>query len=392
MSEPENNTPPPLRPAENQPVSAAARLIFMPESFSSVGREWADWTEQFEMAADVNNWDEPLKLKFLCLLLSDKAREVYNGLSGSVKANYAMLKEQMGKCLDPCDSADWNRAVFSARRRWHNESVREFGMALRRSAVKAYPTADPNTQDLLTKDQFIAHVGNGDMSVCLRSAKPASLEAAINLAAELELIRGLETSSVSDARVRGITEKDADDESIASLVGVVESLRQEVVVMQTDTVVPPRSEAIISGQIKDSWGDYAQGLLEPSDHLSKRCDLLVARVICKVDQGQLPVRVINVSDDPLMLKGGMRVGTLFTDVEVEDERTDRVNKEQGSQPWTVESLMTQFRVVREDSPLRKSQQLDSCSYKICLYSVKGIQTWEKHRLSRMKLTLGRLHP
>uniref|UniRef100_A0A1A8LWN4 Retrotransposon gag domain-containing protein n=1 Tax=Nothobranchius pienaari TaxID=704102 RepID=A0A1A8LWN4_9TELE len=117
------------------------------------------------MAADVNNWDEPLKLKFLCLLLSDKAREVYNGLPGSVKANYAMLKEQMGKCLDPCDSADWNRAVFSARRRWHNESVRDFGMALRRAVVKAYPTADPNTQDLLAKDQFIAHVGNGDMRV-----------------------------------------------------------------------------------------------------------------------------------------------------------------------------------------------------------------------------------
>uniref|UniRef100_A0A8C6LYF6 Peptidase A2 domain-containing protein n=1 Tax=Nothobranchius furzeri TaxID=105023 RepID=A0A8C6LYF6_NOTFU len=470
----------------------------------------------------------------------------------------------MGRCVDPCDSADWNRDVFSARRRWHNESVREFRMALQRSAVKAYPTADPNTQDLLAKDQFIAHVGNGDMRVSLRSAKPASLEAAINLAAELELIKGLETSSVSDARVRGMTEKDADEESITSLMGVVESLRQEakslqnvlhtlsvpaasgphhdaqntnlqpsreysqkkgngrlggcwecccnrhirrdirrdcpyvqdkegartvgqmpaplsvvetpigrgnsgylkariggcecqvlidtgashsvisrklwlsftrggceltpyggnvtaangggmcimgcwqttcqlgplafvveflvsdipsdevllgfdflskhgmvvdlgtktckimgrvfplldlepflspqVVVVQTDTVVPPRSEAIISGQIKDSWGDYARGLLEPSDHLSKRCDLLVERVICKVDQGQLPVRVMNVSDDPLILKGGMRVGTLFTDVEVEDERTDRVKEGQGSQPWTVESLMTQFRV------------------------------------------------
>uniref|UniRef100_A0A8C6VSP9 Peptidase A2 domain-containing protein n=1 Tax=Nothobranchius furzeri TaxID=105023 RepID=A0A8C6VSP9_NOTFU len=67
------------------PESAAARPIFMPETFSGVGREWANWAEQFEMAADVNNWDEPLKLKFMCLLLSDKAREVYNGLSGSVK-------------------------------------------------------------------------------------------------------------------------------------------------------------------------------------------------------------------------------------------------------------------------------------------------------------------
>uniref|UniRef100_A0A1A8HS45 Uncharacterized protein n=1 Tax=Nothobranchius kuhntae TaxID=321403 RepID=A0A1A8HS45_NOTKU len=138
----------------------------------------------------------------------------------------------MGRCLNPCEGANWNRAVFSTRRRWHNESVHEFGMALRWSVVKAYPTVDPNTQDLLAKDQFIAHVGNGDLRVSLRSAKPASLEAAINLAVELELIKGLKTSSLFDARVRGITEKDADDERINSLMGVVESLRQEVKSLQ----------------------------------------------------------------------------------------------------------------------------------------------------------------
>nr|XP_054588684.1 retroviral-like aspartic protease 1 [Nothobranchius furzeri] len=55
------------------------------------------------------------------------------------------------------------------------------------------------------------------------------------------------------------------------LLDLEPSLNPQVVVVQTDTVVPPRSEAIIPGQIKDSWGDYAQGLLEPSEHLSKRC-------------------------------------------------------------------------------------------------------------------------
>uniref|UniRef100_A0A1A7XWF2 CCHC-type domain-containing protein n=2 Tax=Iconisemion striatum TaxID=60296 RepID=A0A1A7XWF2_9TELE len=246
MSEPENKASPPAVSAVSQPMSAAARPIFMPESFSGVGREWADWAEQFEMAADVNNWDESLRLKFMCLLFSGKAREVYSGLSGSVKANYASLKKEMSRCLDPCDSADWNRAVFSARRRLHNESVREFGMALRRSVVKAYPTADPNTQDLLAKDQFVAHVGNGDLRVSLRSAKPETLEAAINLAAELELIKGLETSSLSDAKVRGIAEKGAGDERITSLLGVVEGLRQEVKSLQNvvQTLAVPTASSL----------------------------------------------------------------------------------------------------------------------------------------------------
>lgn len=242
MSESENNS---LQPVEastsgsnNSPSPSSQaitpRPIFMPETFTGVGRDWPDWAEQFEIAADVNNWNEPLRLKFMGLLLSGRAREVYSGLSATAKANYVLLKDAMGRCLDPCDSDDWNRASFSSRRRLHNESIREFGIALRRLVTKAYPTADPNTQDLLAKDHFIANVGNGDLRVSLRSAKPTSLEDAINLAAELELIRGLESSCLApDAKVRGVVEKLARDERIDTLLGVVEGLRQEVKTLQT---------------------------------------------------------------------------------------------------------------------------------------------------------------
>uniref|UniRef100_A0A668AJ95 Peptidase A2 domain-containing protein n=1 Tax=Myripristis murdjan TaxID=586833 RepID=A0A668AJ95_9TELE len=88
MSEPENNPPQPVEFAPNQdapPVStingATPRPVFMPETFTGAGREWSDWAEQFEMAADVNNWDESLRLKFMGLLLAGRAREVYSGLS-----------------------------------------------------------------------------------------------------------------------------------------------------------------------------------------------------------------------------------------------------------------------------------------------------------------------
>ena len=57
-------------------LSGTPRPVFMPETFTGTGREWADWAEQFEMAADVNNWDEALRLKFMSLLLSGRAREV----------------------------------------------------------------------------------------------------------------------------------------------------------------------------------------------------------------------------------------------------------------------------------------------------------------------------
>ena len=236
MLSPENNPEDGNNGANNLPnnLSATPRPVFMPETFTGTGREWVDWAEQFEMAADVNNWDEPLRLKFMSLLLSGRAREVYSGLSATAKTNYTLLKTAMGRCLDPCDSDDWNRANFSSRRRLHNETVREFGIALRRLVTKAYPSIDLNTQDVLAKDHFIAHVGNGDLRISLRSVKPATLEEAINLAAELELIRGLEGGcSMTDTKVRGVVDKSTSDERMDSLLGVVEGLRQEVKSLQS---------------------------------------------------------------------------------------------------------------------------------------------------------------
>lgn len=55
---------------------------------------------------------------------------------------------------------------------------------------------------MLACDHFVAHVGSGDLRVTLRSAKPSTLESAINLASELELIRSLEHSHLApDAKV-----------------------------------------------------------------------------------------------------------------------------------------------------------------------------------------------
>lgn len=97
---------------------------------------------------------------------------------------------------------------------------------------KAYPSADAATQDLLARDHFVAHVGSGDMRIHLRSAKPATLESAINLASELELIRNLEHTYCSDSKVRGLSAQNSSDNKVEVLLGIVEELRQEVKALQ----------------------------------------------------------------------------------------------------------------------------------------------------------------
>lgn len=91
--------------AANPGVISVSRPLFMSE------REWSDWSEQFEMAAQVNGWDNELMLNFMSLFFS--VRDIYGGLPYEEKNNDVLLKDVMGKCLEPCESADWNRVSFS---------------------------------------------------------------------------------------------------------------------------------------------------------------------------------------------------------------------------------------------------------------------------------------
>lgn len=45
-----------------------------------------------------------------------------------------------------------------------------------------------------------------------------------------------------------------------------------VVIVPEDTVIPPRSEAIISGKVENAL--FLEGLLEPLDSICKQCQLM----------------------------------------------------------------------------------------------------------------------
>ena len=549
-------------------VLRPARPVFMPETFTGVGREWSDWSEQFELAAEVNQWEEGLKLKFMSLLLAGRARDMYSGLPVEAKSNYALLKSALTRCFEPSDSDDWSRASFTSRRRQPNESAREFGNSLRRLVARAYPTADERTRDMLARDQFILHFATGDFRVNLRAAKPKTLEEAINLSSEMELLRSLEKTYLApESRVMGVSvTKSSSEVQMEMVLGMMEELRQEVrclqstvkslqltpapivppklenprnnqggqsrglnrnrlqdaaggcwecgctrhqkrdlplctgklegagiagqlpasthaitsvasagrlggvgyikgkvggvetlllvdsgatlsiipkslwldmtkggselmgysgdvaaangggmvilgkwqtvcqldslalvaeflvadvpaqeillgfdfltkygalldfgkkecrvmgkllpllvpadmdtpktVIVSTNTVIPPRSETIIMGKMESVCAPGRVGMLEPSDSVANHCNVMVARVVCTIDQDSVPVRVINVTNEALTLKGGMKLGMLHTDIEVANRAehlggTDNSGAPSGS--WSVDSLLS----------------------------------------------------
>lgn len=75
------------------------------------------------------------------------------------------------------------------------------------------------------------------------------------------------------------------------------SVQPKVVRVQADIMIPPRTEVIVPGRVEGLLPQHYEGMMEPFSIMLPTCDVLVARVVCKVEEGVVPVRVINVSED-----------------------------------------------------------------------------------------------
>lgn len=111
------------------------------------------------------------------------------------------------------------------------------------------------------------------------------------------------------------------------------------VVVQDDVIVPPCCEFIIPGSVDGVFEETVEGMLEPATNVA--ADILIARALCRVEKGMLPLRVLNVTEGELTLRKGMTVGALHVDVVVGEHPVTTECVTEGPQ-WTPDALLTQF--------------------------------------------------
>lgn len=59
--------------------------------------------------------------------------------------------------------------------------------------------------------------------------------------------------------------------------------KPQAVTVPVDILIPPHSEAIIIGRVENTIGPGREGMLEPAESVSNHCNVMVARVVCKVE-------------------------------------------------------------------------------------------------------------
>ena len=88
--------------ANSSTVSAKRRSALLPDCFTGdPDLQWCDWLDDFELHAEVNEWDDTQRRQYLALWLKGYPRELYRSLTATKKSSYDSLKSALTSHFEP---------------------------------------------------------------------------------------------------------------------------------------------------------------------------------------------------------------------------------------------------------------------------------------------------
>ena len=142
--------------------------------------------EHFESVADVNEWDEASKKKWLRVRLTGRAATAYKRLTAEVKGDYDATIKALTDRFETESRKELFLAEFQCRRKKKTEDWATFADNLLILAEKAYPSLQPEAQELLALNHYLDHLNNPHVAFGVRQKRTASMDVAVAVTLELE--------------------------------------------------------------------------------------------------------------------------------------------------------------------------------------------------------------
>ena len=156
------------------------RKQWNPDKFDGEKIDWTDYLKHFEKGYREKGMQ-------LAMSLRGQAQRVLGDLSfyGAVEDFDSLVKE-LTRRFSPVEMETSYRLEFRNRVRQSQESVMQFGYALRRLASKAFPSIHNDCQEQWVLDQFVIGLNNHELKRHVHFGHPKNLNEAIALALEYE--------------------------------------------------------------------------------------------------------------------------------------------------------------------------------------------------------------
>ncbi len=78
----------------------AARPLVLPDAYNGEA-SWDDWAQHFQNVADVNEWDNAQKLKWLKVRLTARAQKAFQRLPEETRADFKLAIKALKERFEP---------------------------------------------------------------------------------------------------------------------------------------------------------------------------------------------------------------------------------------------------------------------------------------------------
>ena len=171
-----------------------------PDEFSFQPEEWKKWLKRFERFMQVSGYSEKsdeVKVSTLIYTMGPKAEEIFSsfGLTDAEAKVYAGVEKKFTEHFEPKKNIIFKRALFNQRVQKEGEPAENFITAL-------YSMADDceygTLKNELIRDRIVVGIADSSLSEKLQLDNKLTLETAISMVKNKELVRGQQDSIRKD--------------------------------------------------------------------------------------------------------------------------------------------------------------------------------------------------
>ena len=197
-----------------------ARPLVLPDTFSGEG-DFTEWTDHFESVADVNEWDDAEKLRWLKVRLTSRALTAFKRFPEAARMSYAAAQSALQERFDPASRRELYVVEFQTRKKNRDERWADFGEDLRILADKAYPDLQEEARERLSLNRYLDQLSDPQVAFAVRQSTPKSVDEAVTATLRLESYK------IRPAKLVGLVSPEPPTESLTetsaeeALVGAV---------------------------------------------------------------------------------------------------------------------------------------------------------------------------
>ncbi|KAH3839640.1 hypothetical protein DPMN_113072 [Dreissena polymorpha] len=129
-------------------IKRSLRKAKEPEIVDGQSADRRDYIVHFENVAHWNDWDNLEKTQQLIMSLKGNAQKLLSDVQPSQMNNYSYLLEVLGRRFSPVERETAYRCEFRNRRQKKTESASDFGYALQKLCLQAYPTVHSEAREI----------------------------------------------------------------------------------------------------------------------------------------------------------------------------------------------------------------------------------------------------